>query len=190
MLRQSPDADLPGCHADDEGENDRSLITSDTKTRPLKPGTDRQTEYQLIHLIPFNSNSPTGSTFTAFSTFINTRGLMRICPGLASSQRREATLDTVPIAAFSRTCPRSRWCRVWRTRAQCRYARGTVSGGREAGLIEKAAGLWGKAGQRQRVGRDQNDHLRDGRVPIDRSDTLSAATFVIFSECLCESRPI
>ena len=29
-------------------------------------------------LIPFNSNSPTGSTFTAFSTFINTRGLMRI----------------------------------------------------------------------------------------------------------------
>ena len=29
--RQNPDADLPGCHADDEGENDRSLITSDTK---------------------------------------------------------------------------------------------------------------------------------------------------------------
>ena len=50
-------------------------------------------------LIPFNSNSPTGSTFTAFSTFISTRGLMRICPGLASSQRREATLDTVPMAA-------------------------------------------------------------------------------------------
>ena len=39
-------------------------------------------------------------------------------------------------------------------------------------------------------GRDQNVHLRDGRVPIDRSDTLSAATFVIFSECLCESWPI
>ena len=50
-------------------------------------------------LIPFNSNSPTGSTFTAFSTFINTRGLMRICPGLASSHSREATLDTVPMAA-------------------------------------------------------------------------------------------
>ena len=50
-------------------------------------------------LIPFNSNSPTGSTFTAFSTFISTRGLIRICPGLASSQSREATLDTVPIAA-------------------------------------------------------------------------------------------
>ena len=28
-----------------------------------------------------------------------TLGLMRICPGLASSQRREATLETVPIAA-------------------------------------------------------------------------------------------
>jgi hypothetical protein len=28
-------------------------------------------------LIPFNSNSPTGSTFTAFSTFIKTLGLMR-----------------------------------------------------------------------------------------------------------------
>ena len=43
-------------------------------------------------LIPFNSNSPTGSTFTAFSTFVSTRGLMRICPGLASSQSREATI--------------------------------------------------------------------------------------------------
>jgi hypothetical protein len=45
-----PDADLPGCHADDEGENDRSLITSDTKTPPLKPGTDCQIEFRLIHL--------------------------------------------------------------------------------------------------------------------------------------------
>ena len=50
-------------------------------------------------LMPFNSNSPTGSTFTAFSTFISTRELMRICPGFASSHSREATLDTVPIAA-------------------------------------------------------------------------------------------
>jgi hypothetical protein len=50
-------------------------------------------------LIPFNSNSPTDSTFTAFSTFINTRGLMRIWPGFASSQSREATFDTVPMAA-------------------------------------------------------------------------------------------
>ena len=33
------------------------------------------------------------------STFVSTRALMRICPGLASSQSREATLDTVPMAA-------------------------------------------------------------------------------------------
>jgi hypothetical protein len=33
--RQNPDADLPGCYADDEGENDRSLIKSDTKPDPL-----------------------------------------------------------------------------------------------------------------------------------------------------------
>jgi hypothetical protein len=50
-------------------------------------------------LIPFNSNSPTGLTFTALSTFVSTRGLIRICPGFASSQRREATFDTVPMAA-------------------------------------------------------------------------------------------
>src|SRR5262249_29302013 len=50
-------------------------------------------------LIPFSTNSPTGSTFTAFSTFVSTRGLMRIWPGLASSQSREAALETVPIAA-------------------------------------------------------------------------------------------
>ena len=31
-------------------------------------------------LIPFNSNSPTGSTLTAFPTFVSTRGLIRICP--------------------------------------------------------------------------------------------------------------
>jgi hypothetical protein len=38
-------------------------------------------------LIPFNSNSPTGSTFTAFSTFVSTLALMRICPGFASSHK-------------------------------------------------------------------------------------------------------
>jgi hypothetical protein len=27
-----PDADLPGCNADDEGENDRGLTATDTKT--------------------------------------------------------------------------------------------------------------------------------------------------------------
>ena len=50
-------------------------------------------------LIPFSTNSPTGSTFTTSSTFVSTRGLMRICPGFASSHSREATLDTVPMAA-------------------------------------------------------------------------------------------
>jgi hypothetical protein len=49
--------------------------------------------------IPFNSNSPTGSTLTAFSTATSTRALTSICPGLASSQSRDATLDTVPMAA-------------------------------------------------------------------------------------------
>jgi hypothetical protein len=46
-------------------------------------------------LIPFNSNSPTGSTFTAFSTFINTRGLMRICPGRAFSMAMTAWLGAL-----------------------------------------------------------------------------------------------
>jgi hypothetical protein len=31
-------------------------------------------------LIPFNSNSPTGSTLTVFSTFVSTRALIKICP--------------------------------------------------------------------------------------------------------------
>ena len=50
-------------------------------------------------LIPFNSNWPTGSTLTAFSTFVSTRGLIKICPGFASSHSREATFETVPMAA-------------------------------------------------------------------------------------------
>jgi hypothetical protein len=32
QARWSPDADLPECNADDEGENDRSLTATDTKT--------------------------------------------------------------------------------------------------------------------------------------------------------------
>jgi hypothetical protein len=35
VLRQNPDADLPGCNANDEGENDRGLTAADTKTRSL-----------------------------------------------------------------------------------------------------------------------------------------------------------
>jgi Integrase core domain len=41
VLRQNPDADLPGCYPDDEGENDRRLITSDTKP-DAQPDTNRQ----------------------------------------------------------------------------------------------------------------------------------------------------
>ena len=41
------------------------------------------------------------ATVTAFSTFVRTRALIRICPGLASSHRREATLETVPMASSS-----------------------------------------------------------------------------------------
>jgi hypothetical protein len=32
VLRKHPDADLLGCNADDEGENDRGLTATDTKT--------------------------------------------------------------------------------------------------------------------------------------------------------------
>ena len=39
-------------------------------------------------LTPFNSNSPTSSTSTAFSTFVSTRGLIKTCPGFASSHSR------------------------------------------------------------------------------------------------------
>src|SRR5439155_1022419 len=35
VFRKDPDADLPGCNADDEGENDRGLTATDTKTRSL-----------------------------------------------------------------------------------------------------------------------------------------------------------
>jgi hypothetical protein len=50
-------------------------------------------------LMPLSAKSPAGSTATASSTAISTRGLMRICPGLASSHKRDATFDTVPMAA-------------------------------------------------------------------------------------------
>src|SRR5215472_3671835 len=51
VLRENPDADVPGCNADDEGENDRGLTATDTKTRSLKPGTACQIEFRLIHFI-------------------------------------------------------------------------------------------------------------------------------------------
>src|SRR6185312_8950989 len=48
--------------------------------------------------MPLIANSPTNSAFTIFSTAISTRALTKIWPGVASSQRRDATLETVPIA--------------------------------------------------------------------------------------------
>jgi hypothetical protein len=45
--------------------------------------------------MPLSANSPTGSTVTAFSIFVSTRGLIKICPGFASSQSRE------PIRRYS-----------------------------------------------------------------------------------------
>ena len=54
---------------------------------------------------------------------------------------------------------------------------------REAGLIEKAADLWGKAGQRS-LERSALDEA------LEQFTRAPAATFVTFSECLCESRPI
>jgi hypothetical protein len=43
--------------------------------------------------IPLRANSPNGSTVTSVSISINTRGVIRICPGLASSHRRDALRD-------------------------------------------------------------------------------------------------
>src|SRR5262245_37332305 len=48
---QDSDADLPKCVANDEGEDDCSLTTSDTKTGSLKPGTVWQIESRLIQQI-------------------------------------------------------------------------------------------------------------------------------------------
>src|SRR6516162_4306045 len=49
--------------------------------------------------MPLRLNSRTDSTVMVLSTASITRGLIRIWPGLASSQSRDATLETVPIAA-------------------------------------------------------------------------------------------
>ena len=45
-----PRANLPGCYPDDEGENDRSPITSNTNPT-AQPGTDCQIEFWLIQHI-------------------------------------------------------------------------------------------------------------------------------------------
>jgi hypothetical protein len=49
LLRENPDANVPGCNADGKGENDRSL-TLDTKTRSLKPDTNCRIKFRLIQI--------------------------------------------------------------------------------------------------------------------------------------------
>jgi hypothetical protein len=46
VLRQNPDANLPGCNVDDEGENDRRLT----------PKPDRSIRHQLFDRVPGNTN--------------------------------------------------------------------------------------------------------------------------------------
>jgi cytosine/adenosine deaminase-related metal-dependent hydrolase len=67
-------------------------------------------------LIPFNSNSPTGSTCTAFSTATSTRGLMSTCPGwpsLTPGKRadliliRATDLNIAPLAQIETTVVQS-----------------------------------------------------------------------------------
>ena len=48
MLRENPDADVPGCNADGEGENDRGLTATDTKP-------DRSTRHRLSDRVPANT---------------------------------------------------------------------------------------------------------------------------------------
>jgi hypothetical protein len=38
VLRQNADADIPGCNADDEGEDDRSLIAIGHQNLIAQPG--------------------------------------------------------------------------------------------------------------------------------------------------------
>jgi hypothetical protein len=49
VIRQNADADYPGCAADDKGENDRSLITSENKP-------DRSPRHQLSDRVPANTS--------------------------------------------------------------------------------------------------------------------------------------
>src|SRR6478752_7690697 len=65
--------------------------------------------------MPLSANSPTCSTFTAFSTFVSTRGLLRFARAL------------LHLTAGRQHWKPSRWrhngselCRAWRTRAQYR----------------------------------------------------------------------
>ena len=50
MLRQNANADLPGCDAISEGENDRSLTNVGHQNPTAQPGITCQTECQLIQM--------------------------------------------------------------------------------------------------------------------------------------------
>jgi hypothetical protein len=50
VLRQNPDADVPGCNADDEGENDRGLTSNGHQNLIAQPGISCPIEFRLIHL--------------------------------------------------------------------------------------------------------------------------------------------
>jgi hypothetical protein len=51
VLRQNADADLPCRNADDAGESDRSLTTSDTKTRSLNQATAVRASANTIEIL-------------------------------------------------------------------------------------------------------------------------------------------
>src|SRR5262245_45814744 len=74
---QDSDADLPKCVANDEGEDDCSLTTSDTKTRSLKPGTVCQIESRLIQL-----------NLSSLSRPCSTKWKVKLfCPGKSCSRK-------------------------------------------------------------------------------------------------------
>jgi hypothetical protein len=51
VLLENLDADVPGCSADGEGESDRGLTATDTKTRSLNQAPPVRCEFQLIQMI-------------------------------------------------------------------------------------------------------------------------------------------
>ena len=62
--------------------------------------------------IPLNSNSPTGSTFTAFSTFVSTRGLIEDLPRLGLIAQPRGDVGHRADGGIVEACPQSRWCRA------------------------------------------------------------------------------
>src|SRR6516225_6962110 len=61
---------------------------------------------------PLSVSSPTSSSGVVASTLTATRWATRICPSLASAQRRAARLHTVPIAVYPERSAKPIWPRV------------------------------------------------------------------------------